>query len=207
MVTLRFIAREDALATVPGSRPSIGQAAFYIGRKYVPPDRTTGKGARYEATEEPFEVTFDLDKQEDAGRFNRYIKIAQRGDIWPADEETAEACGVDFVPTTFSNGEWKRTSTEPTAPGNSPAAAPGNTPAPEIPLDTTALENLSGQVDVDLTTSAPMPPDSKFGGQRREETPFGLPPQAPQDVIAEPAQPAPFADIELPREKPTKKRF
>jgi len=103
---LRFIAREDALATVPGSRASVGQSAHYVGRTYVAPK--DGKGGMYPATQEPHEAMFDMSKQDDVIRFNRYVKIAKRGDIWPADQETAAACGVEFVQASFKAGEWTR---------------------------------------------------------------------------------------------------
>jgi hypothetical protein len=176
MVTLRFIAREDALATVPGSRANVGQPAFYIGRKYIAPDRAAGRGARYEATQEPYEVTLDLDRQDDAMRFNRHVKLAQRGDIWPADEETAKHCGLAFVQASFANGEWKRSEPMPPQPPNDVMSS-----APSLPA--TALH------------AEPAPEQQAA----RDATPFGL--QPPQDVFADA-----FADVEVPREKPTKKR-
>jgi hypothetical protein len=133
MVTLRFYAREDALASIPGSRANIGQAANYIGRKYEKPDAKTGKPAKYPATPEPHEVTFSLDKEDDRARFNRYVKIAKRGDIWPADEATAKACDVDLPEVEFhkDDGEWRRAA--PLLP-----LAPGNASAPSGDVETSA---------------------------------------------------------------------
>ena len=120
---LRFIAREDGLATIPGSRANIGQAAFYIGRTFSPPDKAEGKGASYPATEAPHEVELDLSRQDEVIRFNRYVKLAKRGDIWPADEETANACGIALPAVGFSKdaGEWRLVAQlAPQPPGNSP---------------------------------------------------------------------------------------
>lgn len=140
MVTLRFIAREDALATVPGARSSIGQPSYYIGRTYVAPDRKTGRPAKYEATKEPYEVTLDLEKQDEAIRFNRYVKIAQRGDIWPFDAQTAKLCGVALPAAEFNDGEWRcAPPPQPTPPGSAPADGAGDAP----PLPATGLADAS----------------------------------------------------------------
>jgi hypothetical protein len=135
MVTLRFYAREDALASIPGSRANIGQAANYIGRKYEKPDAKAGKPAKYPATPEAHEATFNLDKEDDRARFNRYVKIAKRGDIWPADEATAKACDVDLPQVEFhkDDGEWRRTAPRlPLAPGNAPQLGEVHTSAPDF---------------------------------------------------------------------------
>jgi hypothetical protein len=128
---LRFIAREDALATVPGSRVNVGQSAHYVGRTYLAPK--DGKGASYPATQEPHEATFDMSKQEDMARFNRYLKIAKRGDIWPADEATAKACGVDYVPASFKDGEWTRAAAAPAVPLHAPTPSAPASIAPHAP--------------------------------------------------------------------------
>lgn len=211
MVTLRFIARENAVATVPGSRANIGQAAFYVGRKYVPPDREKGKGATYVATEEPHEVSLDLDREDDKARFYRYQKLAKRGDIWAADEKTAKACDVEFVPATFANGEWTRTVVAPRPPGEAPppsahqatmgiASEPAFDVVPDIPIDTSVVPAATN-ADVDIATKGAGENVSNASGEVQAPTPFGLPQNPPQDVLADP-----FADIAIPRDKPTKKR-
>jgi hypothetical protein len=34
------------------------------------------------------------------------MKFARSRSLWPADPETARACGVDFVPVELTDGEW-----------------------------------------------------------------------------------------------------
>lgn len=101
---LRFIAREDALAHVPGAPYAVGQAAAFVGRSFV---CVKGSPPAYPATREPHEVTLNEATKDGINRFARYQKMAMRGDIWPADAETAAACGVDLPSVAFMDGEWK----------------------------------------------------------------------------------------------------
>jgi hypothetical protein len=154
VVTLRFIAREDAIATLPGSRANLGQPAWYVGRKYLPADPKTGKPASYPATEDPYEVTLDLDKQDDASRFNRFVKIAKRGDIWAADADTAKACGVELVKATDAKGEWQRAA--PPAP-----VPPGEQPPATVLVSEPTTPSTPGTRALDVESSAPsLPPES-----------------------------------------------
>ena len=90
---LRFYAREDQLVPVPGSFPRIGQAPSYIGRKFVAADRS------HPATDDPYEC----DAETEGGR--RLKKLTRRDAcLWPADEATARACGVAFVPVEVKDG-------------------------------------------------------------------------------------------------------
>lgn len=159
LVTLRFIAREDALATVPGSRANLGQPAWYIGRRYSPPDAKIGKAASYPATKEPYEVTLDLAKQDDSIRFNRFVKIAKRFDIWPFDAETAKLCDVPLPTVVFKDDEWRvplppaphppgeSTSTELGAPALSDVAPPPPVMAADEPPPAASPEALETALD------------------------------------------------------------
>jgi hypothetical protein len=97
LAKLRFFARDDLLVTVPGSRPMQGQAPQYVARSFVPGDGV--KGAQYPATDKPYECEADSDE----GR--RLVLLTRRdGSLWPADAETAAACGVDFVAVSVKGG-------------------------------------------------------------------------------------------------------
>lgn len=124
---LRFVAAGDALANIPGAPYAVGQPTRYINRKYVPADKATGTQSSNPAEEAPHEVTLDTSKQADENRFRRYQKMAQRGDIWPADTATAAECSVEFVQATFKDGRWSRGATAP-APAPSPAPAIADKP-------------------------------------------------------------------------------
>jgi hypothetical protein len=98
---LKFYARGDALVTVPGVYPAIGQALPRVGREQ-------GSDGVLRATKEPFEA----DSDSDAGR--RLIKLVRRDQsLWPADKVTAEACGVEFIELTQRDGEWVPKATKP----------------------------------------------------------------------------------------------
>jgi hypothetical protein len=114
---LRFIAAGDALAHIPGAPYAVGQPSRYVGRKFVPPK--DGNPAGYPATQEADEVELNVSRLDDAQRFARYVKFAQRGDIWPADAETAAACGVEYATASFKDGEWTRTSSPAVSPPHS----------------------------------------------------------------------------------------
>ena len=103
MSKLRFFARNDAdgprLVTVPGSRPMRGQAAQYVGRKFIPGDAAKGVPAQFPATEAPHEADADSDE----GR--RLVKVTREdAALWPADKETAAACGVEFAAVEVKDG-------------------------------------------------------------------------------------------------------
>lgn len=92
---LSFRAREDLLVRVPGMPPAIGQASMYVGREF------DAKTRGYPASKQAYEVESDSDE----GR--RLIKLVRReGALWPADEQTAKACGVEFVSVEFKDGAY-----------------------------------------------------------------------------------------------------
>lgn len=105
MAKLRFYAREDRLVYVPGSRPATGDAPRYVGRGFVP--GKDGAAPQYPAKKDPYEC----DADSDAGR--RLIERVQNdvrdgygAPLWPADKETAAACGVDFQSVSLVDGSW-----------------------------------------------------------------------------------------------------
>ncbi len=98
---LRFYAKEDALASVPGFQAGVGQAASYVGRKY----EKQLKGGTYAATKEAHEVDTDTMPH---GLASRWLEHGRRGHVWCADKETAAACDAEFVAVDFKDGAWSR---------------------------------------------------------------------------------------------------
>lgn len=98
---LKFYARGDLLVTKPGFVPKYtgGDVPRYVGRKFVA--RNGNTPAHNIATKEPAE----FDSESEAGR--RLMLLCRRdSSLWPADQATADACGVKFVPVDFKDGEW-----------------------------------------------------------------------------------------------------
>jgi hypothetical protein len=89
---LKFYAREDALVRRASIAPRIGEAARYYGRTFDPGMRA------YVADKEPFVVDSDNVHGE------KCRKQCQKGALWPADEATAAAVGVEFVETMWDDG-------------------------------------------------------------------------------------------------------
>lgn len=94
---LRFFARGTDKVSVPRSQ-RVEQAPRYVGRSFVAP--SPGKPAEHPATRDAYECELDSDR----GR--RLVALVRReASLWPADEATAVACGVEFVKTEFRDGE------------------------------------------------------------------------------------------------------
>lgn len=101
--TLRFRARGTAL--VPNIDLQIARVRGFIGREYVHVKPSDGpeaaallsgqtldkEGGRwmFRAVEEPTELPYR----------HEYVKACKDGDLWPADQDTADACGVEFDET------------------------------------------------------------------------------------------------------------
>lgn len=96
---LRFHPRGDAQPLEPFAPMAVGQAARRIGRRL---DSATGA---YVAVASPYECEEGSREAARAGKFLR------SGDVWPADEATAQACGVPFVAVELRDGVF-----EPAAP-------------------------------------------------------------------------------------------
>lgn len=104
---LRFCAKGDLLVTRPGFRPLVGQSPVYVGRRHV----RDGKMGSFPATDKPFEVDATTDVAV------RLAKLARRDrSLWAYDKETAQHCGIDFVPVEYVDGEW--VPAKPKARGN-----------------------------------------------------------------------------------------
>lgn len=81
-----------------------GQAPQYVGRKFIPGDGKT-TGAQHPAVESAYETESETDE----GR--RLIQLTSRdAALWPADKETAAACGVEFVAVEVKDGVAVRAS-------------------------------------------------------------------------------------------------
>lgn len=81
---LSVFANPECHVTDPNHVRFVGNPAGYIGRRYDPETGT------YPTRPEPSE--FDLE-----GRTGqRVLKLLQRGELIPADRQTADAAGVEF---------------------------------------------------------------------------------------------------------------
>jgi hypothetical protein len=90
---LRFYARDDQLVPLPGQAPVPGQPLHFVGRRYDAATRA------HPADSTPTEV----DSESSAGM--RLAELTRRDAcLWPADAETAAACGVPFVKVFIRDG-------------------------------------------------------------------------------------------------------
>ncbi len=81
---LRFMPRGDAMPLVPFAPMAVGQPAKRIGRKFNP------KTGTHDLPGEPFEC--EPGSREAA----RCIKFFRRGEVEPADADTAKFLGVEM---------------------------------------------------------------------------------------------------------------
>lgn len=92
---LKFYAKSNELVRIPGAQPRPGQPDMYVGRRFDPETRS------YPAVESGYEV----DENSPAGQ--RLIRLTQiDSSLIPADQKTADICGVAFVPVEFSAGAF-----------------------------------------------------------------------------------------------------
>lgn len=84
-MTLKFHPAPDRVAKKPEARVA-GHAQPYIGRKFDAESR------EFRALADPAEVPDDGSK-----RTQRFKRLCAKGALLPADEATAQACGVEFV--------------------------------------------------------------------------------------------------------------
>lgn len=122
---LKFYACEDTLVSVPGPR-AVGQAPRYVGRTFQP--GSGGKPPSHPASEKPYQV--DSDSEE-----GRRLKLICRRDgaLYPADAETAKACGVDLPNVTFADGAWSEKPAEAAKPAAKTPAKPDKPARPDKP--------------------------------------------------------------------------
>lgn len=98
-LTLRFCARKDCLVNSrPGEPVQVGIPAKYIGRAWD--DASHG----YSATD----AVFECDSESVCGRelLRLFRQTPKTPPLWPADEQTAKACGQRYVRIEFRDGEW-----------------------------------------------------------------------------------------------------
>lgn len=93
---LSFHAKGDALQRVPSFAPAVGQHDRYVGREHDP--KNPGS---FPASREPFVCDSD---SKDGQRLKHLL--FRDGDLWAADQATADYCQVPFVDIEFSDGEW-----------------------------------------------------------------------------------------------------
>jgi hypothetical protein len=97
---LKFHAKAGDCCPWPNSH-HYGQVRRYVGRQYTAPNEAKGTGATWPAKAEPDEVDAASPHAE------HLIRYCAKGNIWPADEATAAACGVAFTKLERGkDGEW-----------------------------------------------------------------------------------------------------
>lgn len=109
---LKFLPRAGHMVHFASGNAS-GQLSRYVGRTFKPVAKAGVAGA-YAADDEPVEVDPD---SADAAHLIRQARKSDPG-VWPADEATAAACGVEFVKLgRDSDGEWIAAPRAAVAPG------------------------------------------------------------------------------------------
>jgi hypothetical protein len=107
---LRFHARPGHTVSWPGTKFA-GQRARYVGRTTKIEKDAAGAvvAISHPAVEEPACVdpdSKDRFEREKAARLLRLMAIESVKPLLPADEATAKACGIPFVPVELRDGEW-----------------------------------------------------------------------------------------------------
>lgn len=102
---LKFFAKADALQRVPNFHPEVGQHDRYVGREHDP-----ALPGAFPATKEPFVC----DSASEAGQRLKHL-IFRDGDLWAADQATADHCQVPFVETEWVDGEVAAKVAKPSA--------------------------------------------------------------------------------------------
>jgi hypothetical protein len=99
---LKFLPRAGHMVHFTAGN-SAGQISRFVGRTLKPIAKGGAGAVAYVSDDEPTEV--DPDSPDAA----HLIRQARKGDpgVWPADEATAAACGVEFVKLARDpDGEW-----------------------------------------------------------------------------------------------------
>ncbi len=148
---LKFYAKHGHVVHWPGLKTK-GQVHHYVGRRFHrhPDDvhaKKTGISGHHRGQPEPATVDSESD---DAFHLVRY---AQKGGLWPADEATAQHCGIQFTALQFDHAthEWmpapvaEQPSEEVPAPAGALVGAPSA--SAELPAD-------PGEEDANETTNA-----------------------------------------------------
>jgi hypothetical protein len=103
---LRFYARPGYMFSLPGVRVA-GSMPRYIGRTV----RVEGKTILNAPLPEP--ATIDSETPEGKRVLRVMACDAPDYPLWPADENTARACGVPYVDVELTDGEWQPKSKQP----------------------------------------------------------------------------------------------
>lgn len=93
---LKFHAKADALQRVPSFVPAVGQQDRYVGRFH-----DAARPGSFPASDEPFVC----DSESADGQRLKHL-IFRDGDLWAADQATADFCQVPFVAIELTDGEW-----------------------------------------------------------------------------------------------------
>ena len=105
---LRFYAKPGHVCHWPAAMRVTGQVYPYVGRDLVPGNPASGIAVSHPAKKEPVEIDDEHPDQDTRVRAERLKELTRRdGALWPADEATAAACGVDFVAVEMRDGEWQ----------------------------------------------------------------------------------------------------
>ena len=109
---LRFYARPGYMCSMPGPKVQ-GTAPRYIGRARPVVEE---KQINNPATREP--AVIESTTPEGKRVMRQMLCDAPDYPLWPADRETAQACGVPYVDVELQEGEWqpKSLQQQPKAP-------------------------------------------------------------------------------------------
>lgn len=99
---LSFYAKPGHCVHWPDRMRVSGRVYQYVGRQYNAETRV------HEALAEPVVVDTEHADAEHCRAAERLRRVCARDSaLWPADEATAAACGVPFVPVELRDGEWR----------------------------------------------------------------------------------------------------
>lgn len=120
---LAFYARQGHVVHYPGVKVA-GSMPMYVGRKNAKiKEGDKVVGFSHPAVETPVEV----DANSKIGA--RFLKICRRAPqdlpLWPADEQTARACGVPFVKVELVDGEYQPIRSAPSKPAQATSSKGG----------------------------------------------------------------------------------
>lgn len=105
---LSFYAKPGHCVHWPDRMRVSGRLYQYVGRRFNAETRV------HEAIAEPVVVDTEHPDAEHRRVADRLRRVCARdGALWPADETTAAACGVAFVPVERHEGEWQPAEVKP----------------------------------------------------------------------------------------------
>jgi hypothetical protein len=119
---LKFYAKKDHVVHWPGPKFT-GQRHDYVGRKFEKAsDDKAAKAAGVLGVHAALKEAAEIDSA--APGADDLIRYCRKGGLWPADADTAAACGVEFTKVEYSDSEreWLPAKAE-----KKPAARPNQT--------------------------------------------------------------------------------